>query len=812
MLENKNLPIPDLEGIQREKAKRRLKEFVKQAWKIIEPATPFVENWHIDAMCLPYDSMVITNEGIKKIGEIVERGTATNVLSFHHESGEFEWRKIISRIKSIPKEQLYEIEFDGGNRLTLTANHPVFIENRGYIRASGVKVDDSCLQAMSKAVSTQSFANSRRIVQHAVFRGLQNHFRKNDLSQMRSYEKLGRKDLPFLLGENVAAWSYNPMSLLQFADLPHAGSLARKFSEIWRVLQPSMFWGVLQRIKQRGLYRRQKAESVSKIFQDNQETSFGSRLLSLLFLWIWQAYRGSSYRPQSRQQRNVESDDGVSFLSQSPSGAAICFAVSKSRVVAIEKKTSLPEMVYNIEVEGNNNYFAQGVLIHNCEHLQAVFNGEILNLLINVPPRHSKSSIAAVCWPAWGWIKKPSFDWLFSSYSGGRAIDDSVSCRRIIESAWYRRNWGHVFHLTSDQNQKSRFENSETGKRIAIGLLGAGTGEGGDVVAVDDAHNINDQYSPKKLKAAIDAWDQVFSQRANDPKHSRKVIIGQRMSARDLSSHVMKQGGYELLTLPTEYDPKRMILTGIGWKDPRTIHGELLNPERVGPKEVSEAKRRLGARGFAAQHQQNPSEDEGAIFKRPYWKYYREKPEEIGKAADTIVLSVDCAFKDEQSSSLVAIHAWAKKGPNKYLLDRDSTHKDFIATVRALVRMAEKWPDAIAKIIEDKANGPAVINICQEKLPGLIAYQPEGSKVSRANAMQPEHEAGNIWLPHSSVCDWVEEFVEYTAAFPEGEFDDDIDAMTQAWDWFRTHDNWSGETLMANNADIPERVRPPDLW
>lgn len=441
-----------------------------------------------------------------------------------------------------------------------------------------------------------------------------------------------------------------------------------------------------------------------------------------------------------------------------------------------------------------------------CEHLEAVMAGQIRKLVISVPPEHSKSTIVAKCWPAWGWINQPSFDWLFSSYSAQRSIGDSVECRRIIESRWYRENWGHLWRLTSDQNQKTRFKNSQGGERISMGLLGAGTGEHADAVVCDDPHSIRDQWSPRSLESSINTWDQVMSRCINDPRSSRHVLIMQRLHHKDLAAHCLRQGGYDYLMLPSEYDPKRSVTTSIKWKDPRKDKGTLLWPKRFGREEIADVKIRLASRGYSAQHQQDPSQEEGAIFKRNFLKYYANDPRNIVGQMDEVIQSWDMAFKDLDTSSKVAGHVWGRKGADRFLLDRVCEHLDFVASIKAVTTMSGKWPTAIAKLIEDKANGPAVINSLSRKIPGLLPWPPKGhpmgSKVARAYASQPDVEAGNVWLPNPQTHPWVDEFVEYLVAFPGGEYDDDIDAMTQALERLRASVVFAGlsENILAIGA------------
>src|SRR5580704_6425669 len=140
------------------------------------------------------------------------------------------------------------------------------------------------------------------------------------------------------------------------------------------------------------------------------------------------------------------------------------------------------------------------------EYLEAVTRGDIRNLLINVPPRHMKSLLVSVLWPAWEWTRHPERRWLFSSYAANLSIRDSVKCRRLIESPWYRARWGHVFTLTGDQNAKTRFDNSRSGYRLSTSVGGAVTGEGGDRIVCDDPHNVQEVDSDSVRKSTITWW------------------------------------------------------------------------------------------------------------------------------------------------------------------------------------------------------------------------------------------------------------------------------------------------------------------
>jgi len=432
------------------------------------------------------------------------------------------------------------------------------------------------------------------------------------------------------------------------------------------------------------------------------------------------------------------------------------------------------------------------------DHLEAVTYGQIRNLLINVPPRHMKSLLVSVFWPAWEWLRWPERRWLYSSYAATLSIRDSVQCRRLIESPWYRSRYADRFALTSDQNAKTRFDNDRSGYRIATSVGGSVTGEGGDRIVCDDPHKVDEVASDAVRKAAIDWWDIAMSTRVNDPKTSSMVIVMQRCHQRDLSGHLLEKGNFEHLCLPAEYEgPSRV--TSIGFFDPRTQTGELLWPERFGPKEIAELKINLGSYAAAGQLQQRPSPSSGGIFKRPWFRFWQppganlppiviKLPDgtvhsiiahEIGKV-DEQAQSWDCSFKDLDTSAFVVGQLWGRLGSAFLLLDQVRGQMDCPATAKAVRQLSAKWPGAVAKLIEDKANGSAVIQMLQREIPGLIAVNPGGGKVARAAAVSPLIEAGNVYLPHPLFAPWVDDFIEECVAFPNGAHDDQVDAMTQA--------------------------------
>jgi len=435
-----------------------------------------------------------------------------------------------------------------------------------------------------------------------------------------------------------------------------------------------------------------------------------------------------------------------------------------------------------------------------CEHLQAITEGRLRNLIINVPPGHAKSLLVAVFWPAWAWIEHTETRWLFSSYSATLAIRDSVKCRRLLESGWYRERWGDRFELSGDQNQKMRFENTATGYRIATSVGGAATGERADIVVVDDPHSVDQAASDAQRKSAVEWWNGTMSTRINDFALGHKVVIQQRLHEADLTGDLIQKGGYELLMLAAEFEPERACSTSIGWADPRQEYSELLWPEKVTRMDLEGLKVALGSYRYAGQYQQRPAPAEGGIFKRSWWRYWRPRYMELPPVPvrladgtyqdvhsvvlperfDRMIQSWDLAFKELKTSDYVCGGVWGAIKADRFLLDQKRDRLCMPKTLAAIRETSAKWPRAHAVLIEDKANGPAVIQALRTEISGLIAVNPAGGKIARAQAVSPQCESGNVYLPHPHIAPWVDAFIEECASFPAGRHDDQVDQMTQA--------------------------------
>lgn len=409
-----------------------------------------------------------------------------------------------------------------------------------------------------------------------------------------------------------------------------------------------------------------------------------------------------------------------------------------------------------------------------------------------------KSTIVSVMWPAWEWIAHPERRFLSASYAAELSVRDAVRSRRIIDSPWYRRNYGHLFRLSSDQNVKSRYENDKTGYRISTSVDGSATGEGGNRLLIDDPHNVKETFSETIRRGVLTWWDESMSTRYNQPAEDAAVIIMQRVHMDDLTGHLLAKGGWEHLCLPMEFDGVRRS-TVLGEYDPRQEIGDLLWPTRFTPEVSEHMKIEMGSYAASGQLQQQPVPVGGVIFKRDHWQYYKALPE-----LDESIISIDCTFKDLNTSDYVAIQVWGRKGANKFLIYRMKERLSFTGTVQAARQVKAAHPKTVAVLIEDKANGPAVIETLKKDVAGVIAIEPQGGKIARAYAVQPQQEAGNLFLPDASIAPWVNDYLTELSGFPASPNDDEVDATTQAITWFQMRGDAMG--LFSYMQDEAKRI------
>jgi hypothetical protein len=437
-----------------------------------------------------------------------------------------------------------------------------------------------------------------------------------------------------------------------------------------------------------------------------------------------------------------------------------------------------------------------------CEHLEAVTRGEIRNLLVMVPPGCSKTTTVCVMWPAWEWIRRPETRWLYSSYSLPRAQDAAQFCTILLRSEWYQGLWGERFRLTTTAETEPH--NDRLGWRKCVSVRAGTTGEHGDRLVIDDPHNVKDVESDQVRQETIRWHDHAWFNRVNDAQRSSRVVIAQRTHHDDLMGHLERRGDYVVLRIPEEFEADLRCVTPIGWSDPRRDDGELMRPDRFGPREVVEAKKTLGSLGYATQHQQRPAPKGGALFKRDWWKNrarfeFRDgevivrqgKPAVLPVSRCPVFAIVDGAATSKDTSDYTAIVVFA--------VDTESDDLFILWVVRARLELEEIVPvldDVCSAWKPDWVGVEAcgfqgwLVKEARDKyrfphIPTVRELLPEGKgKAARAAPAIIKAEQGEIFLPFADdpMNPWVGDLEEELYAFTgkEGGRDDAVDCLAYA--------------------------------
>ena len=651
-------------------------------------------------VCLWYDTLIITDGGPVRIGDIVESKMPVSVRSYDEAAGALSWERV-EAYESNPGRPSVRITFSNGRTLEATDDHPIYVIDRGYVPAADVAEGD---EALSLEGDLSGMRGRNRAGAQACLAS-----EARSLLQSRLPRHLGTgKEQPCLAGRanNAGLRSMqNPVSgqtpvtsqeippQVLFKKVPefcHAGSEClpmASHSNALRLLRGGDFQVTEPHIPQELLLTALCEPGSPRACTREGEWEIPARIVFRAILSGFQgcladypgqgwsslsALRDESLRTgqragcpscQLRQGGRCSAQSHLAMSVVSRVNAWQQTQPSEMDAVLVTKveKIGRPERVYNLRLRHSHNYFANGILVHNC----------------------------------------------------------------------------------------------------------------------DDPHDTNQAESEPIRKATIDWWDGTMTTRFNDLETGQAVIIGQRVHEEDLTGHLLAQGGWEHLCLPGEYEPKRQcVVRSTGWKDWRKEEGELLWPDKVGPRAIEALRKALGEYRFAGQIQQRPSPAEGGQIKRSWWQFYRERPKL--ESFDEIIQSWDMAFKRTRDSDYVVGQVWGRIGANKYLLAEDRARRNFPETIKAVLSMSAAWPQTYAKLVEDKANGPAVIDTLRQRVEGLIAVNPEGGKEARVAAVSPQIQAGNVYLPDPSTASWVDAFIDECASFPTGAHDDRVDCMSQA--------------------------------
>jgi len=425
--------------------------------------------------------------------------------------------------------------------------------------------------------------------------------------------------------------------------------------------------------------------------------------------------------------------------------------------------------------------------------LQEYFPG-VVGMIDNVPPRTAKSTFWTICFPVWTWTKYPDRRFQCFSYSQGLSEEHSLKRRDLILSPWFQQLWGDRFKLRVDQHEKANFSNDKTGSMTASSVGGTAIGKGGDTLILDDPINADQALSEVERTKANNWIDSTLRSRLNDPDSGLILMIMQRLNDLDPTGFVLTAERERWIwhKLPLEAEEEETWKFPISGRVVKRQPGEILMPDRFSQTTVARLKtKRLT---WSCQYQQRPAPLEGNMVKFADVRYYGGVDPLTGVADpplpaqfDLIFVSCDAAFKDLKTSDYVAVATIGVKGPNRYVLDVVNRHLDCDATEAECKRQRERvWGDgqrAGSVLIEDKANGSAVIKRLKRVVPGVVAVEPEGGKVARMFATVPEWQSNNWWVDRNAA--WTELYLDQLTKFPAGAHDDMVDCTSQAAIWIQ---------------------------
>lgn len=413
-------------------------------------------------------------------------------------------------------------------------------------------------------------------------------------------------------------------------------------------------------------------------------------------------------------------------------------------------------------------------------------NRKIKRLMVFMPPRYGKSELVSRRLPAYLLGKYPNANVIATSYSDTLSSAMNRDVQRIMDSDEYADLFPNSYLMgrRKDVGQTGSYvRNSSTfelvgqkGKYISAGVGGGITGKGADFAIIDDpVKNRSDADSQAYRDMTEDWFNSTLYTRLE--KDACVLITMTRWHEDDLAGRLLEKAKkdpdadqWHVINYPALYDEEA---NNLDETDPRK-HGEALWPAKYDEKQLRSIKATVGSYEWNALYNQTPSSPGGTIIKRDWLKYYDTPPRKF----DRVILSWDLTFKEGKDKDFMVGQAWGEKGADKYLLDEIRGQFGFTETLQTVRKFKAKHLDAKTVLIEDKANGPAIIDSLKREISGIIPIQPSGSKSERLYAVEPLFQAGNIYLPSSAS--FTHDFVEELVSFPKAKYDDRVDTCTQA--------------------------------
>lgn len=408
-----------------------------------------------------------------------------------------------------------------------------------------------------------------------------------------------------------------------------------------------------------------------------------------------------------------------------------------------------------------------------CNGFERVARGETRRLIVTLPPRHLKSQLISVAFPAWLLGRDPSAKIVCASYSGSLADDFGRQTRDLMRAPFYRA----TFPGTRIDPAKSAVEEFHTlarGRRIATSVGGTLTGKGGRILIYDDLMKVDDVESLVKRDCCHAWFRNTAASRLNDPRTGAIVIVAQRLHVDDLVGRLLPTGDWEHLSLPAIATELQAPPLGDGARWERQI-GDLLHPERIGTDELDRIRRELGSAAFEAQYQQYPVLPGGNLVKREWFGTWEGPPQP--NRYEAIVQSWDTASVPGIDNDYSVCTTWGLVGQFIDLLDVHRAQYHYANLLRMARALRSKWKPKLI-VVEKAGVGIALGNVLlRDGHNDVQARPPKGDKIQRLALQCAKIEAGQVRLPKSAP--WLEPFLSEIGEAPNGRYDDQEDSVSQ---------------------------------
>ena len=404
-----------------------------------------------------------------------------------------------------------------------------------------------------------------------------------------------------------------------------------------------------------------------------------------------------------------------------------------------------------------------------AKKLESVENGDIKRLMIFAPPRHGKSELTSIRFPAWYLGRNPQAQVIGCSYAESLAYSNSYAIRTCIESPQYQRLWSIDLDRSGAVRWQLAGKENNRASYIASGIGGGITGEGADLLIIDDPIKNRQDAESETVRDNIWGWYRTVARTRLQP-NGAIVLIMTRWHQDDLAGRLLAQA-------EIEPDADKWEVLHLQASDQGNAQGEALWPSRYPVTELRAIKATIGSRDYTSLYDGSPEEAEGNIFKREWWRFYRKAPEQF----IMLVYSWDTAFKAKEENDYSVGLLWGVTKEGYYLLDVWRDRVEYPELKKAVVFGYDYFkPQAV--LVEDKASGQSLIQeLKRETRIPLLPISVDADKVSRAHAVTPLIEAGNVWLPETAP--WLNNYLNELSAFPSGKHDDQVDATTQFLNW-----------------------------